>query len=584
MSKYDNSFRGISQLIDSSTSDYKFDKDSRGYYTTAGVEKKAATTNPYPELLWYYYPELIPVRKGNFVRVYCPNSRVAHPIYLYDDNDVLITSLPVNTEHYIQNRWYEVVIPQNGRVGVSLCIMNESDFDSTFIRLYRTDITPICEEKIEDVVTGSDVFANKVESAINYSEGGGKSVVDSGTKRYTFPEENRGYYTAVANKPQVRNPYPEQKWYYLPLIHAYPGDRLRVYSKYMVNTYYAYFFDIYQRYLYNNAWDVSNMSYNDGSYMEVIVTEECLVGVSFAIRLDNLIEDVYLEHRYGYFTDIAKTCIGRVATDHLSQLSYYNKGAALKSSEKAIAIISAGQSNIDGRVPNAEMPPEIKSSMPMANCHYAAGGTTAQFQPLNLTGQWAFDLIPYYNISSVLNKELYVMKYSLGATSIDIEGTNSHWTADYEPVIKAGQTSLLRIFEDLVKNRMRMDGDKFDIRAFLWHQGEGDCAEGPAARYYSNLKNLIAYVRGMVGNACLPFITGTVSHKSEQFSQEVEDAQKRLADEDPNFYLIDMSGAPLLDQYHFDAQSTIYFGKMAFNALVDAGVLTASKLEATRPW
>lgn len=121
----------------------------------------------------------------------------------------------------------------------------------------------------------------------------------------------------------------------------------------------------------------------------------------------------------------------------------------------------------------------------------------------------------------------------------------------------------------------------------LWHQGEGDrgsLGTGSADRYYMNLRNMISYIRGIIGNERLPIITGTVSHNSSQYDATIEAAQQRLAQEDPYFCLIDMSGAPLLDIYHFNAASSIYLGEMAYNALIDYGVLNATKLSPVRPW
>ena len=96
---------------------------------------------------------------------------------------------------------------------------------------------------------------------------------------------------------------------------------------------------------------------------------------------------------------------------------------------------------------------------------------------------------------------------------------------------------------------------------------------------------MIAYVRGVVGNARLPIITGTISHHSKQYDATIEAAQKRIADEDPYFFLIiDMSGATLQDNFHFDGTCSEYFGKMAYDALIDAGVIQAKKLYPRRPW
>ena len=150
-----------------------------------------------------------------------------------------------------------------------------------------------------------------------------------------------------------------------------------------------------------------------------------------------------------------------------------------------------------------------------------------------------------------------------------------------------GGISLLKEFENSIRAHVDAYGDTFDIRAMLWHQGEGDrgdIGKGTEKRYYNNLRNMIAYVRGVVGNARLPIIAGTISHHSKQYDATIEEAQKRIAEEDPYFFLIDMSDATLQDNFHFDAVSSEYFGKMAYDKLIDAGVLDAEKLNPKRPW
>lgn len=266
---------------------------------------------------------------------------------------------------------------------------------------------------------------------------------------------------------------------------------------------------------------------------------------------------------------------------------YYLKGSAHNDYQKKICIIVAGQSNIDGRNFYEDMPAYIKEEMPMNNTHYVKNSITDSFSPINITDKWAFDLVTYYHIAAFANEELYVIKWTQGGTSIDPQGdSDAHWTADYEK-LGGGGTSLLVDFEKAIRSHKETDGEAFDIRAMLWHQGEGDrgdIGKGTEARYYNNLRNMIAYIRGVVGNARLPIITGTISHHSKQYDANIEKAQKRIASEDPYFFLIDMNGASLQDNFHFDAVSSEYFGKMAYDALIDAGVITTKKLNPQRPW
>lgn len=308
----------------------------------------------------------------------------------------------------------------------------------------------------------------------------------------------------------------------------------------------------------------------DYSGAEAIITKES-VSISDIVK-----EEV---------TEAMNTLDIQPSTDKTSK--YFDKGCSEKSFNKKICIICAGQSNTDGRVPISKLPSYI--SLPLDNIHYASNynglslkdGLAASDLSNN---RWAFDLVTYYNITQIAKQELYVIKYTMGGTSIDKNGaTNYHWTADYEE-LSSMSYSLLWSFENLIRKCIKAKGEDFDIRAMIWHQGEGDYMDGVNIRYYDNLKNMIAYCRGIVGNSRLPFICGTVTPNSGQYSEIVEDAFKRLNEEDPYFYLVDMSGAPLLDAYHFNETSSEYFGKCVYDYLIDAGVISATKLNPTKPW
>lgn len=291
------------------------------------------------------------------------------------------------------------------------------------------------------------------------------------------------------------------------------------------------------------------------------------------------------------FTDEAKEQIKSIAgsstASAASVTDYYLKGKANKAyNDKKLCIIAAGQSNIDGRVPVAELPDYIK--LPIANCLYnnKAGGTFAELSEDLLisaydTKCWAFDLVVYNQLCSVDGQNIYVIKHSMGGTSIDTDGaTDYHWTADYEYLTDSAK-SLLLTFEKYIRESITSQGENFEIRAVLWHQGEGDTVtEVVANRYYENLKKVIAYIRGVVGNPVLPFITGSFSKERNTPEYDtIREAQKRIEQEDPYFYLVDMYDSTLRDAYHFDAKSSEYFGKCCYNYLIDAGVISSEKID-----
>lgn len=255
--------------------------------------------------------------------------------------------------------------------------------------------------------------------------------------------------------------------------------------------------------------------------------------------------------------------------------------------QKKIAIICAGQSNADGRVPVAQLPSYI--SLPMEGCHFC-NTPDGVFRPLGegyfSNGRWAFDLVTYHYVTQVDRQELYVIKRTMGGTSIDPTGDgDAHWTVDFTSLPDISQ-SLLRSFEQIIRACMASQGQDFTVRAMLWHQGESDrAAYSPiaAAHYYDNLKRLIAYCRELVGDPALPFVCGTVPHVSGQYDGTVDRAIRQLAAEDPHMFLIDLAEAQLLDHYHMNAAWSEYFGRMAHDALVDAGVIGTEKLCPAKP-
>ena len=129
-----------------------------------------------------------------------------------------------------------------------------------------------------------------------------------------------------------------------------------------------------------------------------------------------------------------------------------------------------------------------------------------------------------------------------------------------------------KVKQDVIDNTLAKLKNGYRIDAFLWHQGESDRAYGD--KYYENLKAVVAYVRNHLSEKTgedyskLPFIFGTVAKKNKQYGSEVEEAMKRLAKEDKNAYLIDMSDAELMgDRLHFNQNSAEYLGKQMYEQI-----------------
>ena len=108
-------------------------------------------------------------------------------------------------------------------------------------------------------------------------------------------------------------------------------------------------------------------------------------------------------------------------------------------------IITAGQSNTDGRVSNDDLPSYIKENG-YSYCKWSYGSDTlsggGRFTPFwprvfkqDNTNKWGYDAIVYYLIEKSLRSDFYVIKESLGGTAIDtacVSTSGMYWNASPE--------------------------------------------------------------------------------------------------------------------------------------------------------
>lgn len=117
--------------------------------------------------------------------------------------------------------------------------------------------------------------------------------------------------------------------------------------------------------------------------------------------------------------------------------------------QPAVVILTAGQSNTDGRVMNTELPAEIQQQK-YKYCQWSFGSSSLSgegkfetFWPRiynkNKPGRWAYDAIVYWNVEKKLKKNFYVIKESLGGTAIDTLCTSTskqYWNASPDTLPK----------------------------------------------------------------------------------------------------------------------------------------------------
>ena len=129
-------------------------------------------------------------------------------------------------------------------------------------------------------------------------------------------------------------------------------------------------------------------------------------------------------------------------------------------------IITAGQSNTDGRVNNEELPDYIKQQG-YRHCWWSygsdtisGGGRFERFWPRvakpDNTELWGYDAVVYYHIDRHIKRNFYVIKESLGGTAIDtacVSKNGMYWNASPEFLASTdaadkGGKSLLKAFTE----------------------------------------------------------------------------------------------------------------------------------------
>lgn len=278
--------------------------------------------------------------------------------------------------------------------------------------------------------------------------------------------------------------------------------------------------------------------------------------------------------------------------------------------------IYAGQSNADGRAYTSHLPDYLTDndslpSSPYIHLKWASicgNPTVASFgtRTFKKRERFAFCDVTNYWIDRAATTDFYAIKCAYGGTAISpgvtvaklpiwyadstwMKSHNAYAGQDITHEAYADNNSLTKNltegFASLVDNVLASIDGGYDVKAILWHQGEGD--RKAAADYYTNFKTMIAYMRrsiylktGDEKDLELPFIFGTICRNSKQYSSGVERAQRKVADEDSNIYLIDMSNASLLaDNLHFDGCATEYLGKKMYNLLVELGLVEGTTIE-----
>ncbi|NQU12299.1 hypothetical protein HQ590_16000 [bacterium] len=136
----------------------------------------------------------------------------------------------------------------------------------------------------------------------------------------------------------------------------------------------------------------------------------------------------------------------------------------------------------------------------------------------------------------------------------------------------------------VIRTHFSKTGDPFEFAGTLWLQGERDAVfEFMAESYEQNLAAFVAVVRQETGNRALPFLIGRIAPRVYRLDEQryqhafrhiVQDAQRRVAQNDLLVGLVETTDLPQYDNLHFDTGGQIELGRRfawGYLALVAAG-------------
>lgn len=152
-----------------------------------------------------------------------------------------------------------------------------------------------------------------------------------------------------------------------------------------------------------------------------------------------------------------------------------------------------------------------------------------------------------------------IFKYSFGSSNIRDVWRAPNKGGLYDRMVKQLQHAI---------ERLTSQGHKVNIKAFVWIQGESDADTDKLAKaYYYNLLTMLTHFRrNVVKIPKLPILLGIdEQHPRVALRPAVVDAQKKLANEDPNIIFTSMHGLEKSDVTHLTASGVIAHGHRLYN-------------------
>lgn len=186
------------------------------------------------------------------------------------------------------------------------------------------------------------------------------------------------------------------------------------------------------------------------------------------------------------------------------------------------------------------------------------------------------------------NKNIALIKYSRGGTSIDIAAAGQFgcWDPDFEDGEGQGQgINQYDHFLATLRNAFSIpdidgDGEKDRLipTGIVWMQGESDANnEAVAKRYEANLKRLMDLIRAALRYDDLPVVIGRISDSGQDekdnkvwdFGHIVRSAQAAFMEKDTSAALVKTTdNYDYSDKWHYDTEGYLDLGKQFADAMV----------------
>lgn len=280
------------------------------------------------------------------------------------------------------------------------------------------------------------------------------------------------------------------------------------------------------------------------------------------------------------------------ARSNIEANKWYLRGNAPKkyTTTGAYKIGIEGQSNADGRA--TTLPGDLPALLTGV---YIFNKTTKLYEAANLgvnsgayvntATTFAFDWRLYQLLQAYKGANVYSVKGSLGgcclgADTSGLSGVPGSFNVDFEAITAANSSAVVmtsvweKTFLDSVA-KDATDGIDKDLKCIIYFQGESDRAAIRSTfpgQYYQNLKNKIAYDRGVAKNPKLKYVIVGIHVNDAYYDATVRAAQVQVASELSfvTFFNPDsLTFSHIGDGVHLDAACCDRYANAIFNIIKD---------------